>query len=125
MAKRGAKTKLTPELLDKICELLAAGNYIATVCAVVGIATETYYDWRLKNSEFSCAVEKARAGSETDTLARIRKAGQEGIWQADAWFLERSYPDRWGRTRQEITGKDGNDLTIKIVYADADSNSNS
>ena len=43
-------------------------------------------------------------------MARIRVSGQNGNWKADAWFLERSAPSRWGRTRVEVTGKDGEPL---------------
>lgn len=113
MAKRGAKTKYTPELQAKLCEILSSGNYIEAACAYVGISKDTFYDWKEKFPQFSDAVEKARSGAEIASVARIRKAGAEGTWQADAWFLERSYQDRWGRTRQEITGKDGGPIILK------------
>ena len=115
MAKRGAKTKYTPELQDKLCQILKSGNYIEAACAYVGISTETFYAWKASNPEFSDAVEKSRSSAEIESVARVRKAGAEGTWQADAWYLERSYADRWGRTRQEITGKDGADLVIKVI----------
>lgn len=93
-------------------------------------------------SEFSEAVKKARAEAAVSSVARIRKAAQGELevkrkvttksdgtqviettlqppqWQADAWYLERSYPHRWGRRvmQQEITGEDGGEVTIRVVY---------
>ena len=60
--------------------------------------------------EFLEAVKKAEAEAEALRVSRISKAGKEGNWQADAWYLERRYPDRWGKRVQEVTGKDGGPL---------------
>ena len=70
---------------------------------------------------FAKAVEKAQAEGESARVARIQQAGQGGAvlkvrryrneagepveeeerarpqWQADAWYLERRHPERWGR----------------------------
>jgi hypothetical protein len=72
-------------------------------------------------ADFADAVEKARAQDEVRRVARLEQAAKggqvtyektttypdgrvtrevrlsEAQWTADAWFLERSYPDRWGR----------------------------
>ena len=74
MAKRGAKTKYTPELQAKLCEILSSGNYIEAACAYVGISKDTFYDWKEKFPQFSDAVEKARSGAEIASVARIRKS---------------------------------------------------
>jgi hypothetical protein len=72
-------------------------------------------------ADFADAIEKAHADAELLRVARIAKAAQGGQllsekirrtadgeeiierrysqpqWQADAWWLERRYPARWGR----------------------------
>ena len=57
------------------------------------------------------SILKARADAEVRNVAYIRRAAQDPkTWQAAAWWLERSFPTRWGRQQkitQEITGKDG------------------
>jgi transposase len=103
----GRPTKLTQELQDEIVQWLKAGNYVETVCHLVGINKSTFYDWlkqgaRAKRSsnrmyQFSNAVKKAMAFSESADLALIQKASISGTWQASAWRLERRYPQRWGR----------------------------
>lgn len=141
MAKRGRKSKLTDELRDEICELLENGNFIETACDAVGISHQTFYRWLDENSELNEAIKRARSKAERKSIERIRKAAEggdvasvqevekrypdgtiekernvkytNGQWQADAWFLERSFPARWGKRqeiKQEITGKDGSPL---------------
>lgn len=41
--------------------------------------------------------EKARAVAEASALANIRAAARAGNWQADAWYLERTRPEKYGR----------------------------
>jgi hypothetical protein len=80
---------------------------------------------------FAEAMKKAEAQDEARRVERINQAAQGGTithektitkangdvirevsrampqWQADAWHLERKYPERWGR-------KDHLDLTVNI-----------
>jgi hypothetical protein len=37
------------------------------------------------------------ARAEPGLIAAILRAAQGGSWQAAAWLLERSFPDRWGK----------------------------
>ncbi len=65
--------------------------------------------------EFFAAVEKARSESEVRNVMYIQRAAQDGTWQAAAWFLERSFPRKWGRKdRHEVTGADGGALKIAV-----------
>jgi hypothetical protein len=67
-------------------------------------------------AEFADAIQKAQADAETRNVALIAKAAQDGTWTAAAWWLERKYPERWGRKeRHEVTGKDGGALTVKVL----------
>lgn len=64
---------------------------------------------------FAEEVVKAEADAEVIRLARISQAGQEGAWQADAWWLERKLPDKWGKKDKaqiELMGEDGAPLSI-------------
>jgi hypothetical protein len=102
---RGRKPKLTPELQQKLVSAIAAGNYIETACALVGIGTTTFYRWlelgsgpnaRSPYREFREAVKKAEAAAEAKRIQIITEAAKED-WKAAAWYLERRYPERWGR----------------------------
>ncbi len=117
----GRPTKLTAEMQSEIVELLKAGNYIETACAVAGLHKSTFYDWmkiadasthKNKYTNFSDAVKKAQAWSEARDVAIIARHSEK-YWQAAAWRLERKYPDRWGRQKLEIehTGKIESDVS--------------
>ena len=131
----GRPTKLTDEIQQKILQALAAGNYQDTAAAYAGISTSTFYNWlergkteRVRISagekpkkteepyvEFVDAIESARAQAEVRSVALIQKAANDGTWQAAAWYLERSHPQRWGRlNRTEISGPEGGPIETKI-----------
>ena len=47
--------------------------------------------------EFQEAVQQAEAVAEAERVRLILKAGKYDDWKANAWYLERKYPERWGR----------------------------
>ena len=102
------------ERQEKIVQALRAGNYFETACEYAGVSSTTGYDGMQRGegthepaapefAEFADAVKSARADTEVGAVARIRKAATEGTWQADAWFLERAFPEWWRR-------RDGHDI---------------
>ena len=104
----GRKTKLTPEVQDLICQAIRAGNYARVAAAYAGITEATYYNW-LKRGEtaksglyfdFFEAVKKAEADAQTRNVAIIQQAAKK-TWQAAAWWLERKFPNDWGKQVQE------------------------
>lgn len=124
----GRPSKLTPQVTQQIVQALQAGNYQDVAASYAGISKGTFYSWmdrgRIERDrqgsgldpdeteapflEFLNAIETARAQSEVRAVALINKAAQGGTWQAAAWFLERSYPNRWSRyQRNEVTGPQG------------------
>lgn len=138
-------TKLTPEIQEKICNAIRAGNYIETAAAYSGVAKSTVFDWMRRGArekervgkntrarirkkevpyvEFSDAVEKALADAEVIDVDIIRRAAKEN-WQAAAWRLERKFPDRWGRREKveadvshsgKVTERHEYDITQRIV----------
>ena len=115
----GRPTKLTAETQQKIIGGLLLGLYQEQAALNAGISTTTFYQWMSKGrtpntpyTEFRDAVEKARAEAEARKLSVIHTAAESGVWQAAAWFLERSFPSRWGR-RVEVTT-----ITLESVEAE-------
>ena len=86
----------------------------------------TYYDWLRAGkdgdnrfSEFSVAVERARAEAEGAHIMNIRKAADNGVWQASNWFLERSHPKKWGKKNPDLLSEESDDpIEFEIKYAD-------
>lgn len=108
--KIGRPTKFTLEVRERILSAIRAGNYIDTAAQSAGICKDTFYSWMTKGeargapreySDFTDAVKKARAQAQVDALAIIQLAANSGNWRAAAWYLEKSFPDRYGPTRTE------------------------
>lgn len=138
---KGSPTKCTPEITQQICQVLRAGNYICAACDYVGISERTYYNWITRGREeldrieassnakprdservfvsFLHATTRAKASAEVESVARIRKAAEED-WRADAWYLERSHSDRWGRTKVELEHSGTVETKVYHVRIDGD-----
>lgn len=121
----GRKTKLNDTRLKKVVEGITAGLPYDTACALAGICYQTFLNWMKRGEaaqtgkffEFFEEVKKAEAIAESVHIANIKKAGKDGVWQADAWMLERRFPEKWGRreqVKQEISGPEGEPL--KVVF---------
>ena len=142
-------TKLTPQLIEDICNWLKLGYYQEDAAVMAGISTSTYYEWMKKGEEaqkalesgdstslpaipegeegeivdmfqeFSDAVKRARAEAEGAHIRNIRKAADNGSWQASAWWLERSFPKKWGkRSALDIFGGEEEEIQFQIEYGD-------
>ncbi len=121
----GRKTKLNDARVKKVVDGISAGLPYDTACALAGITYQTFLNWMRageaaesgKFFEFFEEVKKAEAIAEAVHIKNIKKAGNDGIWQADAWMLERRHPEKWGRReqiKQEISGPEGEPL--KVVF---------
>lgn len=142
-------TKLTPHLIEDICNWLKLGYYQEDAATMAGISTSTYYDWMKKGeehqkalesgqsdslpaiqeddevevvnmySEFSDAIKRARAEAEGAHIRNIRKAADNGSWQASAWWLERSMPKKWGkRSALDIVAGEEEEIQFQIEYGE-------
>lgn len=98
----GRPSKLTPEIQERICQLVRAGNTVEVCAEAAGIAPATYYGWMQQgiegdgvHGEFRRAVEQARAEAEAILVGRVQRAAQSGSWRAATWLLERQWPEHW------------------------------
>ena len=133
----GRKLLLDTALIDSIANWLKLGYYQEDAAIMAGISESTFYKWMKKANELDIsddepkdetdelflqllqAVKKARAESEGAHIRNIRRAADNGNWQASGWFLERSFPKKWGRrSALELSGEDGKPIEFEIKYAD-------
>lgn len=126
-SKVGRPCKLTKEVQAAICEGIELGLTYELAAAFGGIAYETFRRWMAQGQEedsgqfhaFYAAVKAAEAKGAAERMRIIRKAALEGAWQAAAWTQERRYPQMYGRRVQEIQGKDGEAISIKLEWPGA------
>ena len=103
----GRPSKLTPELQEQLCAAIEAGAHPETACNLVKICIPTYYNWlaegrkesREDYTEFALAVDAAKARCTQRKLQTIENAAASGTWQAAAWYLERTQPDKYALKR--------------------------
>jgi hypothetical protein len=107
-------TKYTRERQDAITAAVAAGSTFEQAAAAAGIHRDTLTEWRKGKPAFSDALEKAEAMGVVSRLERIQAAGRDGVWQADAWWLERRHPEQWGR-RDRVRLQHEGTVTVEML----------
>ena len=107
----GRPCKLTPDVQKRLHDALRAGIYIEYAVTYVGISKSTYYSWMAKGdaddaaglttefSDFSHSIKRADAECKVRLLLLWQKQMPKN-WKACATFLERRWPEDWGRYRR-------------------------
>ena len=122
-------SKLTPEVEKKLIDAIRIGNYYEAACAYVGIHYTTFYRWMEKGEKAKsgkyCEFCKAIKQAEAEAEARIVALWQRNIpedWRAAQAFLERRYPERWGKKETHVFegGDKDKPIILKFLPADED-----
>ena len=117
---------LDQDLTERLLEAIKLGMYTEHACAYAGISSSTFRRWREKAEEgiepfqsFWLQVNKAEADAIIRRVARIEQAGKDGQWQADAWLLERKYPDKFGRKEKlQLQGDPNAPVELELNWSD-------
>lgn len=114
-------TILNETIQNAMVEAIRNGNYASTAAEACGISSTTHYRWMEQGEDgiepysgYRDAIKRAEAEAEMNAVKVIKAASLEN-WTAGAWYLERKFPDKWGRKdklTQEISGKDGKPIEI-------------
>jgi transposase len=118
--KMARPSKLTPEVTKRLTEAIRAGNYYEAACGYAGIHYSTFRKWMQKGEvaksgmfrEFFEAITRAEYEAEVRMVAQWQKHMPED-YRAIRDFLERRYPDRWGRRNLNI--EHSGEVGIKII----------
>lgn len=97
------ETKFNDDRTRRILADLADGQTRACAAARAGITDRTLQNWMARGrkgeepfTSFVSAVKKAERDAEAVAVAAIRTAGAKN-WTAYAWWLERKFPESWGK----------------------------
>jgi hypothetical protein len=107
----GRPSALTDDLRAQIERDLASGTTRARAAQRAGVPDNSLKRWLAEGKVVRRQLDHAPppppspelpiaerlVQAEPGLVAAIIQAAQRGSWQAAAWLLERSYPDRWGR----------------------------
>ena len=126
--KTGRPTKYSDELAEKICELIASGMSLRTVCSQDGIPSAvTVCKWLSENEEFSKQYARAReeqAVSFADEIISIADSVEpdsaavaKAKLQIDSrkWLAAKMAPKKYGdKVEQQITGNLAIQADVKL-----------
>ncbi|MCH9647761.1 MAG: hypothetical protein K0U98_05950 [Deltaproteobacteria bacterium] len=123
----GRRTKLTPEVQTKIVTAIRAGNYACVAAEYAGITEATFYGWLRRGREagkgiyfeFLQSVKGAEREAEVRAVALVQKH-MEGNWTAAMTFLERKFPQRWGRRDRLSIDVDPREALAQLLGASPD-----
>lgn len=129
--------KLNDKTHDVIVRSIKSGSYATVAAGAAGISASTFRNWmergemeearidegfdpnpdEKKYLDFKKDVETARAQAEINAVKAVKMSAENGTWQAAAWYLERSFPQRWARNRIEeiIEEKDNADPQLALT----------
>ncbi len=138
----GRPLTLTAELSGELAGLLRQGLTQTDACLVAQVPRSTFYDWmsrgrdlwethgpdgrvpadvvatltveEMRLLDFSDAIVGARAVGKFAALVAVR-SGMTDDWRAAAWFLERSFPEEFGR-RDHISVDSDEVVTIRVKW---------
>jgi transposase len=123
----GMKTKLNHDLIKQIAKMIELGTPNKYVAQAIGVDITTWYKWlqrgeRAKSGiyfDLFVSVKKAEAKAISRNVSIIQKAAIDN-WQAAAWWLERRYPEEFGKKNETILSGKGENGEIRIVKVRAD-----
>ena len=107
--------KNTPEAEARILDALRGGNTLKTAAEYGGIHPDTLRRWMdegetdgsqgqdTQKGRLYAAIKKVLADVVVRNVALLQRAGMEGKnWTAIAWWLERRYPEEWGKPPERL-----------------------
>lgn len=119
----GRPTVMTPETIAKLEEAFAWGCTDREACLWAGISEEALYLYQGKNPDFIKRKEALKDTPILDSRATVARAVRRDPDMAMK-YLERKKKDEFS-LRQEMTGKDGQQLPTPIIKLDALQSDNS
>jgi transposase len=133
--KRGgliSEIEKNPEIADEICQYLRDGTTVADACALVGVPKRTFHTWMTNGKKdlrageqtafamFAVEVEGAMAEAKHQAVSAVLRAAENpAFWQAGAWFLERRYPDEYGKQDRLNLNHSGGVASIGVNLSEA------
>ena len=101
---RGQRDKLTPQRQQALVDRIKAGAHYETAAKSAGIGYVTFRRWMMRGEtaesgrfrDFYDAITQAEHEAELRAIATwVQQMPQD--WRAARDFLERRFPDRWGK----------------------------
>ena len=94
--RKKLKKRSDDSLKNKLSYYLTKGLNLEEACILCDCTSKQLMELR-NDFEFENFIQKAILSNKSDHLQSIKTASLDGVWQASAWYLERAYPDEFGK----------------------------
>ena len=121
----GRPSLMTEEVRDRLCSALADGNHFDTACSYAGVGYSTFRGWLVEAQkpnpdprllEFLEVITRAMHEAEFYAVKSVKDQMTKD-WRAAIAFLERRFPQKWGRReRVEHGGQGGGPIPRLIMH---------
>jgi len=105
-------TLLTPRVADDLVVLLAGGVSLSAAARAVGVSRRSVTRWapllRQRVEQMRAAGPRAVGALEEAQLPILLLRSPD--WRASAWWLERTYPERWAESEPRVIDAQASDL---------------
>lgn len=110
----GRPTVMTAKILERLRQAFAIGCTDEEACAFADIAPRTFYDYQKANPEFL----QEKEALKQKPILKAKKTIEQSLDDPKnaQWYLERKKKDEFS-TRNELTGKNGEDLLPKPIFS--------
>lgn len=112
--QRGRPTKYDPDKLEDVENMCLLGATDDEIAEFLGIARSTFYEWKLKYSEFADAIWSGKQGADALVAKSLFAAAISGKdTPAAKHWLNNRRPDLW-RDKSETKVTFGTEQVFKI-----------
>ena len=121
--KMGRPTKYKPEYCERVIDLGREGKSIAQMAAAFDVDKASIYDWAASHEDFSTALARAKALSQTWWEDAAQKNLSDRNFNAQLWLksvASRFREDYTERQQTELTGANGGAVQIEAKRVDTD-----
>lgn len=94
--KNGQEKKTSESLKGKLAHYLSLGLSIEDSCKLSNCNKDKLEILRL-DPAFEDFIQECSLKNKEDYLSAIKDAAKGGYWQSAAWFLERKFPEEFGK----------------------------
>lgn len=128
----GRPSNLTDEVIERTEKGMSEGFGLSTVIEAQSLEPRTARSWKARGDDdlargdvdtiyarFAAAVKRARSKGAMEGLERLRKLGKDD-WKAEAWTLERLYPDVYGQRTHVTIQEGGHDDEASLAVEEED-----
>jgi hypothetical protein len=137
LVDKAVTNRFKPAVVARVLEAVALGLPKTTAYQLAGVSFQAVQRWITKGEKiiaeadakdrelsldpetedayawFVYRLAEAEALAQEVLLRRIREAGEDPKnWAANAWLLERTHPDLYGRQKLEHTGPNGGPIQV-------------